>query len=107
MPASQLGCIDFTTQPVGSGPNPRVIGNASFRAFDFAGAPLSNTQVNSWGASRGLNCGYRLEVTFRRPVRVVCMSLVRQAAAGRVTFLSTAGSVVGLVPTTLPQNVIQ
>ena len=47
MPASQLRCIDFTTQPVGLGPMPRSVGDASLRVFDFAGAPLSNTQVNA------------------------------------------------------------
>jgi hypothetical protein len=105
MPASMLACIDFTKDPVGQGPNTR--GGASFRVFDPSGNQLPNTQIINLFTFTGLSCERQLEIRFRRPVGMVCMSLVRGAAAGKVGFFSPAGSTVGSVPTTLPQNVVQ
>jgi hypothetical protein len=107
MPAQLLKCIDFATIPVGSGPNPRVIQAVRFAVFNSAGAPLASSQIKSQGTFRGLDAGFRLEITFRRPVRAVCMSLVHFARAPRVAFFSAAGNNVGTATLAQTQAVAQ
>ena len=107
MPAQLLKCIDFATIPIGPGPNPRVIQTVKFAVFDFAGAPLATSQVKTSGAFQGLDAGFRLEITFRRPVLAVCMSLVHTARAPKVDFFSPAGANVGTATLAPTQNVAQ
>jgi hypothetical protein len=107
MPAQLLKCINFATIPVGSGPNPRLIQAVKFAVFDHTGAPLASSQVKSQGAFHGLDAGFRLEITFRRPVRAVCMSLVHFARAPKVGFFSAAGTNVGTVALAPTQSVAQ
>ena len=107
MPAQLLKCIDFATIPVGPGPNPRLIQTVKFAVFDHTGAPLPSSQVKTQGTFQGLDAGFRLEMTFRRPVRAVCMSLVHFARAPKVEFFSPAGTNVGTVALTPTQNVAQ
>lgn len=104
MPAQLLKCIDFATVPVG--PVPPVIQTVKFAVFDHTGAPLAS-EVKNWGAFQGLNAGFRLEVTFRRPVLAVCMSLVHFARAPKVEFFSSAGTNVGTVTLAPTQKVAQ
>jgi hypothetical protein len=107
MPASLLGCIDFTTQHPGTGPNPRVAGGASLTVLVLGGTPSPSTALKQQGTFRGFDCGHELDVAFRKPVRMVCLSIVRFAQAGRVTFFSPAGSVVGVIPRAGPQSTAQ
>ena len=107
MPAQLLKCIDFATIPIGLGPNPRLIQAVKFSVFDHTGTPLASSQVKTQGTFQGLDAGFRLEMTFRRPVRAVCMSLVHFARAPKVGFFSSAGTNVGTVTLAPTQNVAQ
>ena len=68
---------------------------------------MASSQVKALGTFQGLDAGYRLEVTFRRPVLAVCMSLVHFARAPKVEFFSSAGTNVGTVTLAPTQKAAQ
>ena len=107
MPAQLLKCLDLGTQPIGSGPNPRVIGGVRFAVFDFAGVLQATSLIQATGVFVGLNCGFKLEITLPRGVTAVCMRLAHWAKPSKISFLSPAGSTVGTVTLAATQNVAQ
>jgi len=108
MPAQLLKCIDFSTLPVGPGPNPRSISGIKFSVFDHTATLLPTSQIKASGAFVGLDTSFQLEIVFpRRGVKAVCMSLVHTARAPKIAFFSSAGTLVGTATLAATQNVAQ
>ena len=108
MPAKLLKCIDFSTFPVGPGPNPRAISGIRFSVFDFNNVLLPTSQIKASGAFVGLDTGFRLEIEFpRKGVKAICMSLTHTARPPRIAFISAAGNTVGTATLAATQNVAQ
>jgi hypothetical protein len=96
-------CIDFSTQPVGPGPNPRVEQGVSFDVQDPPG--LLNTEVRTLGAFTGLDVGRRIEIKLPSPCAAVEATLVTLAQPATLEAFNSDGTLAGSVAMTVGQNV--
>lgn len=87
-------CTAFGSMPVGLGPNPRAGNQASFRVFQFNGAPAPNTRIQVIANIRGLDCGFRCEATLANPASSVTLALVHFAQPGVIQALNSSNQVV-------------
>lgn len=98
-----LACTRFSTLPVGTGPNPRSVGGATYRVFAFGGAPAPNTRIVNWGGRRGLDAGYRTVIRHRSCKRVT-LTLMHWAQPARVRAFNAAGALVATRTMSVPQG---
>jgi|GEM_PF-591370 len=87
-------CTAFGSMPVGLGPNPRPGTQASFRVFQFTGAPAPNTRIRTMASIRGLDCGFRCEATLASTASSVTLALVHFAQPGVIQALNASNQVV-------------
>lgn len=102
-----MRCADFTSAATGLGPNPTTVNGATFTVHDYGGAASANTRVDEWGGFRGLNAGYRTEITFSRCDEVTLTLLHFNPAGATATAYDASGSVVSVASTTSTQRVDQ
>ncbi len=106
-PKAGESCADFSTMPLGNGPNPLTVQGAIFRVFDHGGTPVTNTQINQWGGVSGLNAGYLTEI-YILPCRRVKLVVTHFNPAGAIAHaFDAAGNRVATAATTSAQGIEQ
>jgi hypothetical protein len=95
-------CADLTTQPLGPGPNPRVVDRVTFTARGAGGVPLAQTRVGALGGDPGLEIDRRLDADLPAPATEVELTLTTRAAVALVEAFDGRGQLVAAVPMTQP-----
>jgi hypothetical protein len=106
-PAPQTDCIDFTNQPAGNKPNPFSVQWATFLVLTSTGMHAANARIVSWGGTRGLDCGFTLEIKLNHPCPAIEITLVHFARPATVTAFNSDGTVAGSTTMTVPQRTPQ
>ena len=104
---SPTNCADFTTAAVSAGPNPTTVNGATFTVYDYSGSASASTSVNEWGGLRGLNAGFRTDITFPSCSEVTLTVAHFNPAGAKATAYDGSGSVVSVASTTPAQAVDQ
>jgi hypothetical protein len=100
----QKQCIDFRSYLPQVTPNPWAVGGGSFLALDHVGKPWGNPGIKVMGGFRGLDCGYRLEITLSSPWTSVEATLVHFAGRAEMKAINRDGSTAGAATMSVGQN---
>jgi hypothetical protein len=100
-------CIDFTSMPTGTGPNPRVVQGVGFTVRDFSGAPTPDTRIQTMGGFTGLDVGFRTEIALPVPCSAVEATLVTFASRGEFEAFEAGGASAGTQTMTVGQGVAE
>jgi hypothetical protein len=91
-------CVDFVSDPVATGPNPRVDFDVQFEVHSTPGAAAtlapSSSIVTAPGSGAGLLCAQELQVTLPRPASVVDVVVSQAPAGSNIAALRADGALV-------------
>lgn len=87
-------CLDFTTFPEATHPNPWVVQGTQFHVFDFSASPVANTRIQTWSGFTGLDVSFTTLVRLPAPASSVSITMVHFATAPTVVALDAANNVV-------------
>ena len=89
-------------------PNPSNVGTA-FRVtvLDFNNMPYPAVRIGGTGARRGLDVGFRTELSFAVPMRSVSLTLVTMARAAKAAAFDRTGAIVDRAAMSGAQNVAE
>ena len=101
-------CVDLDRIVKDGAPNPVAVGQAlRITVLDFNAMPYPAVRLGGFGSQRGLDVGFRTELTFARPCARVSLTLVTFAAGAKVAAFDRTGQLVARAATTGQQRVAE
>lgn len=96
----ELTCIDFTSTPLGDGPNPRIERAVQFEAYDTTGALTPVSRITQIAPGPALSCAHRIEINLPCLAERVEAVVVRFGAQSSLQAYDPMGQLVGEVQIT-------